>query len=155
MNHFDIRRNLIVPNISDWSNLLRFEADVLILSQSGYATCIEIKVSKGDLKNDLKKPHIKHLDQLLIWNKPPLERYYSSLKYFYYAVPERLINDALSQIPSFAGLISLNGMRVVRKPKKLFDKKWNEKERYSLARLGAMRILNLKRKIYKLNGKKK
>ena len=48
MNFFNYRANLIVPNIS-WGLGLH-ECDLLVLTSSGYATEIEIKVSKADLK---------------------------------------------------------------------------------------------------------
>ncbi|MEX1381974.1 hypothetical protein, partial [Lutibacter sp.] len=55
-----------------------------------------------------------------------------------------------SQIPSFAGIIDLDSLRIVRKPQLLFNTKWNDKMRYSLARLGTMRILNLKQNLHYL-----
>lgn len=148
MEMFDIRRNLIVPCITDMSFLVKFETDLLILSESGYATGVEIKVSKADLKNDLKKKHIKNLGtKTLIRGRTTKEWYYKNLKYFYYAVPNKLIEETKSQIPNFAGIIDLDKRKIVRKPKTLFTTKWTEKMRYSLARLGSMRILNLKRNL--------
>lgn len=156
MKYFGIRKNLIVPNVSNWSNLLNFEADLLVLSGSGYASCIEIKVSKTDLKRDLTKKHI------FLWTTNynyfkhyyrDLKHYYRDLKYFYYAVPKKLQEDALAQIPKFAGLLVLDYyegevcVTEVRKPRVLFKKKWSEQERYLLARLGTMRILGLKEKL--------
>lgn len=153
MQHFDIRRNVIVPNVSDWSKCLRFEADMLILTKSGFATCIEIKVSKADLRRDLKKHHIAR-EQLH-------EHYFKNLKYFYYAVPQFLEDAALEQIPEFAGLLVMKKVfslrfekdiyqvEVSRKPKKLFNRKWTDEEQFDLARLGTMRILGLKEKLLK------
>ena len=54
MQHFDVRRNVIVPNVS-WG-IFRpgigqlHEIDLLVLSGSNYATEVEIKVTKADLK---------------------------------------------------------------------------------------------------------
>lgn len=149
MHMFGIRRNIIVPNVSDWSGLVMFEADLLILTKSNYATCIEIKVSKADLKNDLKKKHIKKLGKI-INGKTALAWYYRNLKHFYYAVPEELLEDAKNQIPSFAGLININH-GVVRKPKLISNKKWPDEMKVQLLRLGTMRILNLKHRIKELS----
>lgn len=51
---FNYRMNVIVPNVS-WGLGLRCECDLLIVSQRRYATEIEIKVSKSDIKADKKK----------------------------------------------------------------------------------------------------
>ena len=45
MKHFGIRQNIIVPNVS-WS-FLNYEADLVVLTKSNYATEIEIKISKA------------------------------------------------------------------------------------------------------------
>lgn len=79
-----------------------------------------------------------------------MERYYGKLKHFSYAITEELKDEALNLIPDFCGLyIVTNKGKVLeqRKPKTLFNYKWNEKERYNLARLAAMRIYKLKCKI--------
>lgn len=47
----DIRKHIIVPNIS-WGAGLH-ECDLLVINKSGYATEIEIKISKSDLKKRL------------------------------------------------------------------------------------------------------
>jgi hypothetical protein len=52
---FGIRQNIIVPNIS-WGMGLH-ECDLLIIRKSGYAVEVEIKVSRWDLRKDLKKTH--------------------------------------------------------------------------------------------------
>lgn len=142
MNHFDIRRNLIVDNVTDMSLLVAFETDILVLSGSGYATGIEIKVSKGDLKNDLKKKQWKYLDDFKA-GKSYHEIYFGAFKKFYYAVPEKLQEAALKQIPEWCGLLVCERypkLEEVRSPKLLFNNKWSDKERYQLARLGTMRI---------------
>ena len=150
MHYFGIRRNLIVPCVSNWSDLTLFEIDLLILSKSKYATAIEIKVSKSDLKNDLNKRHISQLDKCQ-WNgELGFNHYYKNLKHFYYAVPEELKEDALDQIPSWSGLLIAKKygehyhIVEIRKPKLLFNTKWTDEMRFQLARLGTMRILNLK-----------
>ena len=55
MRKFDVRRNIIVPNICWGMNL--HECDLLSITKKGYATEIEIKVSKPDLRADRDKTH--------------------------------------------------------------------------------------------------
>lgn len=163
MKHFDIRRNLIVPCVTDSSFLTHFEIDILVLSKSSYATAVEIKVSKTDLKNDLKKNHISGLgDGNFMSAGSYKEHYFRNFKYFYYAVPEDLKEAAIGQIPEFAGLLvskkddyyhngtMIDIVREVRSPHLLYSTKWTDKMRYDLARLGTMRILTLKQNILNL-----
>lgn len=161
MKSINIRQNLIVPNVSNWSGLMNFEADVLSVSKSGYATCYELKISKSDLKKDLEKPHIKRLGSIMINGKSAIEFYYNWLKYFYYVVPENLREEALNQIPSFAGLLIAKRypnsyfpdkifFKEIKKPHSLFPKKWTLELKYQLARLGALRIVGLKEKLLSL-----
>lgn len=154
---YKFNKNLIVPNITAQMGLLSFETDMLCLSSSGYATGFEIKVSKSDLRNDLKKHHIKNLNNV-VDGKSGLERYYKKFKYFYYAVPEFLVSDTIELVPEFCGIYSYEKHKTEkyfvlvekRKPVKLFDYKWSDSERYDVARLGAMRIYTLKRRILEI-----
>lgn len=150
LREFDFRANLIVPNITNMSNLpIMFESDILILSKSNFAHSIEIKISKSDLKKDLNKKHIKCLGES--FNRKYFDFFYSKLKYFSYVVPESLKDDALRQIPDFCGLWiysqKTKKLSCIINPKQLFNYKWTEKERYELSRLGSMRIFGLKQKI--------
>jgi len=165
MYYLDINANLVVPNITSMSGLVMFEADMLSLSKSGYATAVEIKVSKADLKKDLKKQHITHINRM----QYGLSFYYKNLKYFYYAVPEYLEEEALKQIPDFCGLLVLREVEVghwsatyktkqielVREAGILFKTRWDDKMRYNLARLGTMRIMSLKYKLLNYKSKLK
>ena len=83
MKHFDIVQNLIVPNIS-WGISGLHECDILSLSKAGYATEIEIKISKADLMSDKKKEHGHR------------HRYIANL---YFCVPSFLKQIALEEIP--------------------------------------------------------
>jgi DNA polymerase III psi subunit len=85
---FGYRQNQIVPNVS--YGLWIHECDLLIVSQAGYCTEVEIKISISDLKADFKKEH-QHKSK--------------KIKYFYYAIPESLKEKALPLIPDHAGLI--------------------------------------------------
>lgn len=149
MQYFDTRQNLIVPNIS-WGIANLHECDILSLSKAGYATEVEIKVSKSDLLKDKEKEHNhrhNHIAQL------------------FFAVPKNLEDIALNVIPERAGLFVVEKYRyrvlgfddVYKFDTKIIMArqcernknavKWSEQERYQLARLGTMRILGLKKKI--------
>jgi hypothetical protein len=163
IKNFRPRQNLIVPNVSWGLHDQRYkslhECDVLILSNSNYATEIEIKISKSDLLNDLKKRH-KHNHDLI--------------RRFYYAVPEKLEQAALENIPNGAGLLVVYSKQFtgykwhtdggkseyvkyytqVKTVKECTINtvavKWTNEQRQQLARLGTMRILGLKEKIHNL-----
>lgn len=161
MQFFGITKNIIVPNITHMSGLVGFESDLLVLSKSGYATCVEIKVSKGDLRNDLKKDHIKNLG--CNWRSYNGNNgknfYYKNLKYFIYAVPDYLGEEALKQIPDFCGLLvgktyEHEGRTLIsffnnkgKGASKIFNTKWTVDMQLKLATLGTMRILKYKRKL--------
>ena len=162
MQYFDITKNLIVPNVTDISRLVRFETDLLVLSKSNYATGIEIKVSKSDLKNDIKKKQWINPTGINRWTKKSnYETYFNKFKRFYYAVPIKLKDDVIDQIPDWCGIITLeknsrnNRVYVTefRKPTNIFNNKWTDAESYKLARLGTLRILKYKKK--ELNCKNK
>lgn len=145
MSHYGVRQNIIVPNVS-WA-FLHYEADLVILTGSNYATEIEIKVTKADLKKDKEKRH-NHDSELF--------------KYLYFAVPNKLTEFALTEIPEKAGLLEVidrgeGYQRFVRqvKPAVLNNqhRQWKNHERSKLAEIGCMRILGLKEKInrYKIS----
>jgi len=134
--YFDPCKNLIVPNVS--YGMIRYECDLLLMSKSGYLTEIEIKISKQDLKKDRKKRH-NHDSR--------------KIKYLYFAIPYKLIEDK-----DKAGIIVVkNNLRnfnpfykqrniceIIRKPKILNKYKLSDKEKFKLARLGAIRVWKLK-----------
>lgn len=159
-----IRQNLVVPNVS-WGmvneNRALHECDIIVLTPSGYATEIEIKVSKGDLLQDMNKRH-NHRHNLI--------------RKLYYAVPEKLKQTALDIIPERAGLYVVSEIeatnykwlkgggniavpykyrRVTTVKEATINRnaiKWDDYQRYQLARLGTMRILGLKEKLLKQKG---
>lgn len=152
MNHLDIRTNLVVPNVSWGAIWSLHECDLLSLTKTGYATEIEIKVSKADLLKDKEKAHgHKH----------------NHIKYLYFAVPHKLEEVALAEIPERAGLLTVEKEWVTdhlpyngevgewfyyvkeRRYPSINNKaiKWTDEQRYKLARLGAMRIHGLKKKL--------
>lgn len=135
-NYFDCRKNTIVPNISFGANF-GHEIDLLIVSQSGYCTEVEIKISISDLKADFKKKHSHESIRI---------------KHFFYAVPEKMKDKALLLIPEHAGLITIhenNDHRFARQEKGCVANSQaiplTDKERINIGRLGCMRIWNLKR----------
>ena len=139
MQYLGIRQNIAVPNVS-WG-LLPYEADLVVLTKSNYATEIEIKVSKSDMVRDKKKNH---------------EHDSAYFKYLYFAVPKELTEFALTIIPEKAGLLEVSKMdtrywvRQARAPKRNLEcVQWKAHERFKLAELGCMRILGLKKKVMK------
>ena len=156
MEQFKFHRNLIVPGVTPFAGgdlPVQFETDMIVLTKAGYAHGFEIKISKSDLHADLKKYQYKKLAHGLDFG---LKACYNGYKHFSYAVPGKLVVECLEKLPSCFGIYRYDlrrgrgyegGIRTlseVRKPTVLFDRKWNERERYNLARLGAMRIYNLK-----------
>lgn len=88
----DYRRYVIVPNVS-YGLFLNHECDLLALDKSDRFTEIEIKISKSDLKRDFDKEHnhkSKYISRLI------------------YAVPESILEYAISIIPKTNGIISVN-----------------------------------------------
>ena len=135
--HYDPRRNLIVPNVS-WGFGVH-ECDMLVVSKSGYATEIEIKVSKGDLIKDAKKEH-KHESRKICR--------------LYFAIPkslsEKIGNDVELMIPSGAGLIEVSEegnlhFRIIAKDKNRY--KLTVQEMYVVARLGAIKYWSIREKL--------
>lgn len=56
--HFDVRRDIIVPNCTGMTTL--GEADLLICRKSGWLTEVEIKISRADFKRDFSSKPFKH-----------------------------------------------------------------------------------------------
>ena len=131
-NHFGIRTNLIVPNVS-WG-LGVHECDLLICTKSGYCTEVEIKISAADLKKDKDKHH-SHKSK--------------KIKYLYFAIPSYLAKY-IEYIPSNAGILIITSKHKVfciAKPVQNKDcRPITEHEQYEMARLGSLRIWNLKNK---------
>ena len=69
--YFDLRTNLVVPNVS-WGFFSEHEADLVVVTKAGYLTEVEIKRSWTDFLADFKK-RFYHAD-------PRIAK-------FYYAVP--------------------------------------------------------------------
>ena len=142
---FDERKQLIIPNVS-FGFGINYEADLMITNGSGYLYEVEIKVSKSDMRADLKKA---------------VQHNCSYVKRLYFAFPEKLLEYAKEILSDDVGLIAVylrenNCPKAVikRKPKDRKDaQKMDLRKQYELARLGALRIWNLKRQIWSRNPK--
>ena len=139
----DYRANLIVPNVYWGMNV--HECDLLVVSRAGYLTEIEIKVSRANLKADAKKWHGHESDQI---------------KRLFFALPDYL-EHCIDMVPERAGIILVRPMqqkdidagwsprcREIRPAKRNpAATKISDADRYKIARLGALRIWRLKRKL--------
>ena len=97
-----------------------WESDYLLFTKSGYAYECEIKISRGDFKNDKKKSE-KHLileEDNSDKNRP---------NYFMYVVPDGLITE--DEVPEYAGLMYIIDYfpycKIVKQPKKLHNEKYD------------------------------
>lgn len=135
----DYTRNIVVPNVF-WGMGLTYEADLIILSRSGYGTEIEIKVSKSDLVRDHKKLNA-HLGQ----NR----KGENWVRKTFFAVPPSLKDEVR---PDYGVLVVEGGHVEVYRPSPI--KKdvtpLSMERRLKLAELGCMRIWTLKKKIAQL-----
>ena len=145
------RYNIENLYVYDW------ESDKLIQTRSGLFYEFEIKVSRSDFKNDFKHKEDKHVilegkeeflpsyGKILDENKHIWEKYYrvadkKKPNYFYYAVPEGLIDK--TEVPEYAGLVYVlpagetrtrdgglcDGFYVVKKAPKLHNGKYTDEE---------------------------
>lgn len=137
--HFGTRRCLIVPNVS-WG-LFNYECDMIVLTPARCVYEVEIKVNKHDLINDKNKKHSHNDDRI---------------KFLYFAIPEKL-EPHIEHIPERAGILVITKdgyCKVYREPKPRFSvSRLTDEERFTLARLGTIRIWNLKEKIRELENK--
>jgi len=80
-----------------------WESDYFCINREGYAFEVEVKISKADFRNDIKKEKHKlfgeNLNNRLLPNK------------FYYAVPKGLIDE--KDVPKYAGLIIVDGTHAI------------------------------------------
>jgi hypothetical protein len=129
--YFGVRTHVIVANVS-WGMDLPYEADLLILHASGYMDEVEVKISKSDLRRDKLKYHNhdgRHIRRL------------------WFAIPEKLV-AIIPEIQERAGVLVVDvqgRVRMERRPviNKLAPK-LRDDQKFQLARLGAMRVWDLK-----------
>ena len=131
--YYDTRKHIVVPNVSH--AFFNHECDVLVLTASGYATEIEIKISAADLRKDFtkRKHQIKRPDQI---------------SRLFYCVPEKLLDLAMQIIPEQYGIITFRlyeplyaggPERLLLKQqrqaeKRLNSKPWSDKDKVALLR---------------------
>lgn len=134
------RTDVFVPNLS-WG-LLNHEADLAIMSKSGYLTEVEIKRSWEDFKADFKKDH-GHKDELVY--------------YFYYCVPESIKDRVIEFLDEKFGhgrppVICYTENAIIYGCKggcarTGYGRKMFIEERLKFATLGCMRIWPLKQEL--------
>ena len=161
--YFDLRTNLVVPNVS-WGFFSEHEADLVVVTKAGYLTEVEIKRSWTDFLADFKK-RFYHAD-------PRIAK-------FYYAVPEcmlepcrELLDKKAQEDPDFfqgrlPGIIVYRTpddpgfwqIQVVREPSTTNGHKpvkLDKKDISAIARLGTLRYWSLLDKLtgenWKLGG---
>jgi hypothetical protein len=140
--YFNWRSNLIVPNISWGLWYGGHEKDLFIVSECGFVTEVEIKISKSDLIKDKHKRNSMHFDD--------------RIRYLYFAIPDYLLESCQDLIPPLAGILTVSDDGEVKKIRKASVKsryKLNDIEKFKVARLGTMRIWSLKEKIIKEEAK--
>jgi hypothetical protein len=147
--HFEYRTNIIIPNVS-WGFLYGREADLLILSKSGWLTEVEIKVSAADIKRDLQKRQ-GHWDR--------------KVRQCWFAVPAGLASSP--DIPEHYGVLAIGPKIYAMGTHEYFyveskrvpkinpeARKVDDKDRMKLMRLGCMRIWSLKEALSKSQKRK-
>lgn len=128
----------LFPNITIGCN----EWDAVNISQAGYPTCYEIKISKSDFKVDMKKDR-----HLLLKNRQEQspENKYIKLgilpKYVYYVIHGFTLKD--EEIPDYAGLmiVSKYGIEIQKQAPVLWKVKIPEKQRNVMYRIMAKRYI--------------
>lgn len=141
-NYFKPRVNIIVPNIS-WGLSGMHECDLFIINISGFCTEVEIKISLADFKKDFEKKH-DHSDE--------------RIKNFYYAFPHIIYSKNKEfidkMVPDHAGILIVDNKTNVKiiKGNKSNNaaRKLTDKEILKVAKLGCLRIWNLKKKLIQL-----
>lgn len=139
VNLYGIRQHIIVPNCYiNFGTSADHECDLLIIKKSGYAEEVEIKMSKSDFKADFKKKH-GHIDE--------------RLKHLYYAMPIDIYEQCKDLIPDYAGVYVIRKdlagktyASCVKNAPKKECRKLTESEQLKIARLGVMRVWNMKQK---------
>lgn len=141
----DSTKKYVIENLYVFS----WESDKLIETRSGLIYEFEIKISKSDFKNDFnkknkhvilegKETHIPTFDGLEPkykerYDKNYLVSHFKKPNYFYYAVPEGMIDK--EDVPDYAGLIyvipddgefKFNYLKLVKMAPKLHDTKYTD-----------------------------
>jgi hypothetical protein len=112
-----------------------YECDVMVLSESGYITEYEIKISKADFRNDFKKGHKKYWyddkynPQPKHFNKHNQIKEGNRTNKFYFVTPIGLLDK--EEIPEHAGLIEVGkkyyNTKLIKRARWLHKRKVNDK----------------------------
>ena len=140
------RRCLVLPNAS-WGMGLSWEADLVVVSKSGYVSEIEIKTSVSDFRADFKKRKHRLLEDSLISR-------------FIYAMPRSVWEKADLTPDARYGLIVVDARkplpsielqaRWIRRPQKLGrQSKLSDKQITNLYRLAYLRMWDLKWAVFR------
>ena len=148
---FDYTKKLVVFNVNGNSGVLPIwhECDVLVCTNTGYLTEIEIKRSYADFLNDFEKKHTH-------WS--------SYIKNFYYCVPFKIKDKVINYLNSIenkndwratAGAMvfyeDYDWIDIVRVPAVNGKcQKLSIEQKLYLARLGNMRVITLKKKVLRI-----
>lgn len=118
-----------------------FECDILEIRKTFYTIEYEIKISRGDFKNDLKK--INQFD-----NKIKFEYIKAGERtnYFYYVVPDGLIHP--DEVPEYAGLIYAKEFRQSKYNKIISFEVIKKAPKLHKNKLSNVRYITLLEKIY-------
>lgn len=137
LRNFDISRYVSIPNVS--YGFLPYEADLIAVSKSGYAHEVEIKVSKADILNEVKKS-----DKIGRHNSDR-----NKIAYFYFAGPEFLKEDFEKHAPDHWGILCFNnrGFISYSRPAKKVAGPLSKEDRIKLYRLGVIRYWNTQDKL--------
>ena len=160
---FEYVKNIVVFNVIGMSETLPFqhECDCLVLSKAGYLTEIEIKRSWQDFLNDFKKKNRQRED---------------IIKYFYYCVPEKLLDKVYEKLDEerekdkdfiYSGIITYDEDLILKEwqfryklgivdgkfsysTPALHNKKLYLEQQLALARLGCIKTIKEKKKVIRL-----
>jgi len=90
----NLSSHLVVSNLS-WGFKIH-ECDMISVTNAGYATEIEIKVSVADTKKDLEKRHGHKSDKI---------------KYLYFAMPLEIYEKTKDYVPKQAGIYTVEAYK--------------------------------------------
>lgn len=110
MVHFDWHSsNRCYPRV----HLFPWESDLLVVTEAGYATEVEVKVSyadwAGDAKKDKWEPSVHTYRHNGAYGKHDIHevRGWKYIKKFYYAVPQSIADKVPKNLPEYAGILAV------------------------------------------------
>lgn len=80
--------------------IFKWESDFFSVSESGYVYEVEVKITRGDFKDDFNK-----VDKHLLLESADSQSFSKKPNKFFYAAPKGLLTTAM--IPPYAGLIEV------------------------------------------------